>query len=88
MNYKNVEKIVNRIAINYLSSTDNHAQYFNLVNESFSKLSFVSQQIINNEFFFNDYPFWWEKYYSKKQFIKLKKKAMNQFLYSLKALYA
>lgn len=89
MNYKKIEKIVNDIAYDYLNKSNlnddkNSFFFISLVNESFKSLNFVSQQIINNEFFFNDFPFWWEKYYSKKEFIKLKKRAMNQFIYKLK----
>ncbi|MGM9873336.1 MAG: MG284/MPN403 family protein [Bacilli bacterium] len=85
MNYKKIELTIQKIAYEYINGYQNNQSRFlcKLVDTSFNNLNFVSKQIINNEFFFNDYPYWWEKYYSKRYFLKLKKKAMNQFLFNI-----
>ena len=68
------------------SKTNNNLQFyksdkFNLIIEtSYSHLSKLDQLIINNEFFYGDYPGWWRKYFSSPLFFKLRKEAMKRFL--------
>lgn len=54
--------------------------YIKRVKEAYSKLDSLEQKIINNEFFFQDYPDWWRKTYSKTTFYRLKKQSMQDFL--------
>ena len=50
------------------------------VETAYSSLSSSLQMIINNDFFYQDYPGWWKGKYTAKQYRRLKKKAMNQFM--------
>ena len=54
--------------------------YIKKVKEAYSKLDALEQRIINNEFFFQEYPDWWRKTYSKSTFYRLKKQSMKNFL--------
>ena len=50
------------------------------VESSLDCLNEEEKNIINNEFFFQNYPFWWGEMYSRGQFIKLKRAAVEKFL--------
>lgn len=50
------------------------------INFIFSLLDDVEKEIINNEFFFENYPFWWENIYPEKVFKKIKLSAMKNFI--------
>lgn len=50
------------------------------VNNAFSYLSKEEKQMINNEFFYEQYPLWWKRQYSEKTFLTLKRKAVLNFL--------
>ena len=54
--------------------------FMHKVETAYSSLSSSLQMIINNDFFYQDYPGWWKGRYTAKQYSRLKKKAMNQFL--------
>lgn len=58
----------------------NTVLYIKKVKEAYSKLDALEQRIINNEFFFQEYPDWWRKTYSKTTFYRLKKQSMLNFL--------
>lgn len=55
-------------------------QYIERVNNAYLKLNERNRKIINNEFFFENYPYWWESQYSSSYFSRIKKEAMQQFL--------
>ena len=50
------------------------------VENSYNKLNPLEQVVINNDFFYEEYPFWWKRLYSKSQYTHLKKRAMTHFL--------
>ena len=56
------------------------SEYLEKVNKAFSKLNERERNLINNEFFFQSYHYWWESIYSKATFYRYKKRAMRKFL--------
>lgn len=92
---KNIASIANTyfLACNYISTfgykqDDEFAfkeyQIIKNIKFVFSLLNSVEQEIINNEFFFQNYPFWWENIYSEKVFKKIKYCAMKNFYNSFR----
>lgn len=59
---------------------DCHTSYVARVESIFEELTSQEKIIINNEYFFEEYPFWWIGTYSKRDFKKNKKKALVHFL--------
>jgi hypothetical protein len=47
---------------------------------AFRRLDLESRRIINNDFFFNNYKFWWVELYSTSTYYRLKRIAMCHFL--------
>ncbi|MDY0100731.1 MAG: hypothetical protein WCZ47_04145 [Bacilli bacterium] len=60
--------------------------YFYLlkIEKAFRQLDVDSQKIINNDFFYNNYKFWWLDLYSTSTYYRLKRSAIAQFLQHLK----
>lgn len=50
------------------------------VEDAFSKLSPLEKMLINNDFFFEDYPDWWKEIFSEEKYLDLKRKAIIKFL--------
>ena len=57
-----------------------YQSFINKVKIAYSLLDSLEQQIINNEFFFQDYPNWWKKIYPKTTFYRIKRQSMINFL--------
>lgn len=57
-----------------------YRQYIKRVEEAFAQLDAVDKMFINNEFFYSDYPYWWQEYYSSSTFYRIKEKAVDNFL--------
>ena len=57
-----------------------HSLYVKRVKDAYSKLDTLEQNFINNEFFYQDYPDWWKKLYSKTTFYRIKRQSMKDFL--------
>lgn len=49
------------------------------VENAFDKLDSLDREFINNEYFFNAKPYWWEKVYSRATFFRLKRLASRRF---------
>ena len=62
-------------------ATNNHLINF-LSGVEFAYLSIAApyQQIINNDFFYQEYPGWWKSRYKKTNYLKLRKLAVRKFL--------
>lgn len=62
--------------------TESHySTYVERVESAFNDLEENQKLIINNDFFFqNAYPFWWETYFSKSSYYRIKKRGMKEFL--------
>lgn len=54
--------------------------YLLKVEEAYQSLNEREQNLINNEFFFQNYRYWWVSLYSKASFYRFKKRAMLRFL--------
>ena len=50
------------------------------VEEAFSGLNPTEQLFINNDFFYEDYPDWWVKIYTKTQYSQYMKRSIVHFL--------
>jgi len=50
------------------------------VEKVFESMDSVSKEIINNDFFFQSYPFWWVKVYSRTTYYRLKSQAIREFM--------
>ncbi|MCD8203612.1 MAG: hypothetical protein LUB56_00585 [Coprobacillus sp.] len=95
-NYKEMISIIKEISITYffyqdrvrrsnngmLGSTnlEDAKSYIQNTNQAFNQLTDEEKDIINNEFFYQDYADWWIKKYSRGDFQKKKKIAMHQFI--------
>ena len=62
--------------------TSPKALFISKVEESFEKLDALEKLIINNDFFYEDYDYWWDEIFSKKSYLYLKKRAIVHFLKS------
>lgn len=49
------------------------------IRRAFESLNKEEQLFINNEFFYQDYPNWWKKRYSKAAFFKIRNRSMKRF---------
>lgn len=54
--------------------------FLSAVELAYSSLSAPLQKIINNDFFYQDYPGWWKFLYKKSSYQRLKNQAIDQFL--------
>lgn len=80
--YLDVAKLQITRSGDYLSSYSIRLKLFfcERVETAYDSLPPSLKIIINNDFFYQDYPGWWKSSYSKKQYHKLKRKAVNLFL--------
>ena len=54
--------------------------YLKKIEQAYQSLSERERNLINNEFFFQNYRYWWVGFYSKATFYRFKKQAMLNFL--------
>ncbi len=62
------------------SSHNSYIKFCSCVELSFLSLPAPLRRIINNDFFYQDYPGWWKLCYSKHQYLKLKELAIKKFM--------
>ena len=70
---------VAREKIRNSEDSETNSNYVMRVKNAFNKLDPIGQSFINNEFFYQKYPFWWEDIYSKTTYYRLKRKSMESF---------
>lgn len=58
---------------------DDYSRYIIRVRNAYQQLDDLEKSIINNEFFYEDYPNWWKKIFSRSTFFRLKKQSMLKF---------
>ena len=92
MSHRRKEQKIRNIAKLYLLSIAHNSYSFinpkstnirsfqSAVELAYLTLDAPLQKIINNEFFYQDYPGWWELLYKKNEYLKLKNTAVNKFL--------
>ena len=76
----NAMKNEDYIAEHDFDEVDDYDQYLSKVYKAFNSLNEAERNLINNEFFFQSYHYWWESIYSKATFYRYKKRAMMKFL--------
>lgn len=68
----------------YIAESDSYIEechfFLKKVSDAFNTLNESEKNLINNEFFFQNYHNWWETIYSKATFYRYKKSAMIKFL--------
>ena len=79
-----VKKITNdfflaREKIKQSDEVEVNTSYVLKVKKAYEQLDPIDRDFINNEFFYQKYPYWWENIYSKTTFYRLKRKSMECF---------
>ena len=64
------------------TSQNQYTLFVKKVEEAYAKLDPLEQLFINNDFFYQNYPYWWMEVYSKQNYNQYKKKAIIHFLRS------
>ena len=54
--------------------------YIDRVEQAYEQLDPLEQLFINNDFFYQEYPFWWTENFSRSTYFRQKKKAIIHFL--------
>ena len=92
MSNKRKEQKLASIARIYLHSIANKYLYSSIANNqrinsfryavelAYQSLDAPLQKIINNDFFYQDYPGWWKLLYSKSSYQKMRLLAVSKFL--------
>ena len=55
-------------------------RYIIRVENAFESLTDIEKEFINNDFFYQTYPNWWKKYYTRSKYYLIKKRSMQAFL--------
>ena len=55
-------------------------RYIIRVENAFESLTEIEKEFINNDFFYQAYPNWWKKYYTRSKYYLIKKRSMQSFL--------
>lgn len=67
-----------------LAETNEKYDYFAYIilkiKKAYESLNELERNLINNEFFFQNYSSWWRPLYSRATFYRFKKEAMKKFL--------
>ena len=63
-----------------LSGVDSFDNYLLKVQAAYESLNDLEKNLINTEFFHQNYNHWWKPLYSKATFYRYKKEAMQKFL--------
>ena len=89
MNRKRREQKLQNIAKIYIHSLNlsfnnpnlsNLSSFQSAVELAYASLNAPLQRIINNDFFYQDYPGWWKFLYKKNNYLRLRHTAVNKFL--------
>ena len=95
MDFKGLNQLIIDIAEKYFQARQDRAhqndkkqkenslefdEYLSKVQIAFNSLSESEKNLINNEFFYQNYTWWWKTLYSKATFYRYKKEAMMKFL--------
>lgn len=57
-----------------------YERYVKRVNAVFDKLDEMDKTIVNNDFYYQDYQFWYAKYFSTSTYYRLRNRAIRTFL--------
>lgn len=70
----------NRLGEYSFNDQDPFDSFLLKVQEAYDSLTDLEKNLINNEFFHQNYNLWWKPLYSKATFYRYKKEAMQKFL--------
>ena len=73
-------KIVHLLGENSINEQDPYDYFLIKVQAAYESLNDLEKNLINNEFFHQNYNQWWKPLYSKATFYRYKKEAMQKFL--------
>ena len=59
---------------------NDYEKHVRRVRKAFQSLDGLERTFINNEFFYEDYPEWWNKTFSRTSFYRIRRKSMIDFL--------
>lgn len=59
---------------------DDYESYIMRVRLAYNQLDLVDQRIINNDFFYQEYPGWWVKTFSKSTYYRLRSRSIKNFV--------
>ena len=62
------------------TSQNQYTLFTKKVEEAYAQLDPLEQLFINNDFFYQNYPYWWMEVYPKRTYIIYKRKAILHFL--------
>lgn len=68
------------------SETDYQA-YVTKVQKAYNKLDSLEQVFINNDFFYQAYPGWWMKFYTRATYYRIRKRSVDRFLEAFESEY-
>ena len=68
------------LAESAFNEEDTYDCYLLKVQRAYDSLNDIEKNLINNEFFHQNYNQWWKPLYSKASFYRYKKEAMQKFL--------
>lgn len=57
-----------------------YEKYISRVQNAFDSLTDIEKEFINNDFFYQAYPNWWMKYYTRYKYYSIRKQSMMSFL--------
>lgn len=84
--YFKCQRIIRNVKYTYTNAGEDNISlnmalhYVSCVENVFAALDPVDKMIINNDFFYENYKFWWEKIYSHNSYYRIRTKAINSFL--------
>ncbi len=64
------------------TSQNQYTLFIQKVHDAYETLDPLEQLFINNDFFYQNYPYWWMETYTKQNYAHYKKKAIIHFLRS------
>lgn len=71
---------VNAVSLSDISPQQNdYLKYINRVEKAFNQLTDIEKEFINKDFFFEAYPNWWRKYYSRTTYYRIRKRSILSF---------
>lgn len=79
-NYHSIASNTPHAHITFLSNNVFGLSFCNRVELAYSSLTSPLKVLINNDFFYQAYPGWWKSIYTKRQYNRLKRKAVIRFM--------
>ena len=65
---------------NLINDDSPYQKYIVKVNDAYSTLNDIEKAIINNDFFYQNYPLWWKSSFRRSTYYRYKNKAMIHFV--------